>query len=131
MKYISIISCLFLFSCTKEEDANLINKWRLDSYIVDGSSTVVNIPTPVFYEFKNNQILVVEMAANTCSGSYSNTAEDISFNSFNCTEICCDSTYSENAYELMLDSVQTYNISGSVLQLKGPSHTVLQFTKDE
>ena len=128
MKYIIWFSCLFLLSCKSDEDASLINKWKLDSYIKNSGSTVTNISFPLDFTFEKNNTVKVNLNINTCNGEYTKSSKTLTLKNFNCTKICCDSSVSLEAYELFIDSVKTYEINGNTLKLKGNYGTALQLS---
>lgn len=127
MKQFIWLSCLFLCACSKDDDASLINKWQLESYVKDYGSLVINVPTPVFFSFNKENILNIELEKNTCEGEFLKDGKSLSFSSFTCDTLCCDSTYSINGYNLLLDSINSHTIDGRVLKLKGNSDGVMHF----
>ena len=128
MKYIVWFSCLLLFSCKTDDDVKLANKWTLDSYIKNSVSTVTNVPFPLYFTFKKDNVVQVNLNVNICEGLYEKASETIILNNFNCTKLCCDSSAYIEAYELFIDSVKTYHINGKTLKLKGDHGTVMQFS---
>lgn len=118
-------SCLFLCACGNDDDASLINKWQLESWVKDYGSIVTNVPTPVYFTFDKDDQLKIELEENTCTGSFNKGAEAIEFSSFNCTNNCCDSLYSIEGYNLLLDSITKHTIEGSRLKLTGNSDAAM------
>lgn len=127
MKQLIWISCLFLCACDNDENVSLANKWQLESWIKDYGSLVTNIPTAVYYTFDKDNQLTVELEKNDCVGTYTKGSKSISFSSFDCDSLCCDSSYSKNGFNLMLDSITTYSIEGRTLKLRGNSDAAMNF----
>lgn len=128
MKYIVWLSCLFLFSCKSEPDASLVNKWQLNSYLVNDASLVQNVPNPIFFTFEKDGSCIVDLDTNSCDGEFTKSSETITLVNFSCTKTCCDSTNSVTAFELFTDSITTYYINGETLKLKGEHGTAMQLS---
>jgi hypothetical protein len=128
MKYIIWLSCLFLFSCKSDEDAQLTNKWILNSYIKDSGSLVTNVSQPLYFTFTKENEINIELDVNTCSGDFTKSSEVLNLTNFDCTKACCDSALSITAYNLVVDSVKIYRINGKTLKLSGDYGTTLQLS---
>ena len=128
MKYIIWFSCFFLLSCKSDEDASLINKWKLDSYIKNSGSTVTLLSFPIHFVFEKDSTVKINLNVNTCNGEYTKSSKKLTLKNFNCTKICCDSVASIEAYELLVDSITTYEINGKTLKLKGNYGTAMQLS---
>lgn len=127
MRNLVWFTCLFFMSCNSEEDSQLVNKWKLSSYLKNSSSLVVNIQKDIYFEFKTGESFSVDLDVNNGSGSYTNGTKDISISKPELTKICCDSEEALEALELATDSVTHFSITGTQLKLKGEHETVLFF----
>ena len=86
MKYIIWFSCFFLLSCKSDEDASLINKWKLDSYIKNSGSTVTLLSFPIHFVFEKDSTVKINLNVNTCNGEYTKSSKKLTLKNFNCTK---------------------------------------------
>ena len=129
MKYsiISFLTISLLLGCGKE-DVSLFNKWQLSSYLKGPGEVVISQNFRLKVEFNKDQTFSCDLNTNSCTGNFEKGAKNFAILSRECTEMCCDSINSIEAYQLLTDSVSEYEISGEQLKLKGNDYISLQFT---
>ncbi len=111
-----------------KEDVSLFNKWQLSSYLKGPGEVVISQNFRLKVEFNKDQTFSCDLNTNSCIGNFEKGAKNFAILSSECTEMCCDSINSIEAYQLLTDSVSEYEISGEQLKLKGNNYISLQFT---
>jgi len=121
--YFFLILLMFLVaSCAEKRcdcpDSDLIGKWESVDFISLESVAYSKDDnySPVI-EFRADGSYGLRLDRNSCSGTYENSLEGvITISGAMCTEICCDSDFSEK-FATMLPKVESYSISGDDLKL--------------
>ncbi len=112
-------------SCQKENtpvEYKIYNTWEAKEFI---SILSFNYPkdkdNKLLLTFKQGGTYQLKLDVNTCSGKFeSNVANLIEVDFPACTEICCDSEFS-NKFVALLPSVTSYTIKGKILDLNVPN----------
>jgi len=124
-KFIAILLLVFLFACEKDEcncnHENIIGKWEATFLLTQES---VGYPKNNDYnpvvEFKNDNTVALVLDVNSCFGEFTlHENNGIEISNAGCTEICCDSAFSEKIVEL-LPQVTNFTIEGNELKLNIP-----------
>lgn len=115
---------LILLSCHKDKGVTvpeIYNIWEVKSFM--------SIESTAYPKDANNKILVIfdikgtyslTLDVNHCGGNFiAGDKNQIQIDSPGCTEICCDSAFSEKL-AAELSAVTTYSITGSTLHLNIP-----------
>jgi len=111
-------------ACDKTVDGNqndLNKKWELTKFISNESVSYTknNNYNPTI-EFKTDGTFSLKPDVNQCGGNFSITGENkISISPAWCTEMCCDSQFSQKFIE-MLPLVKSFTIEGNNLTLFVP-----------
>ena len=113
----SLIAITF-FSCNKEEDSELLNKWKVEGYVKDSFSLSQTASSDLYITFNKNKSVELSLEINRCGGNFSLDEKTITISNFSCTEACCDSEFSMELLDL-LSQINTYSISGNQLTLTG------------
>ncbi len=109
---------LTLFSCQQEEDASIVNKWKVSGYVKNNNSITQSAPSAIYLTFKKDKSVSINLEINSCSGSYDIEKKELKLEGFACTEACCDSEFSMELLSL-LSSVNAYSSQGNELNLMG------------
>lgn len=132
MKFItSILVFIIIISSCRKEDSSLFNKWNLISYVKETGAVAKSGGFRLKLDLAKDKNYTVQLNTNSCFGEFTKGANEISFISSSCDSICCDSTFSKEAFALLVDSISKYEITGSSLKLKGGQFTTLHFALAE
>ena len=124
LNFLIILILLLFLGCDKEEnkkDEALYNTWEIVDFISLESRVYAkkNGFNPII-EFKHEGNFKLRLDANGCFGSLKVSSENkIEISSISCTEICCDSDYSQKIAQ-MLSRVASYKIDGKTMKLNIP-----------
>ena len=115
---------LHLLSCDKNGKNGFgyfAGKWTITDFIsLESASYPKNNGFNPIIEFKNDATFNLKLDVNNCFGDFIQTdGNAISFSAAGCTEICCDSKFSQK-FCLMLPQVKTYQIEKNTLKLVVP-----------
>lgn len=120
------MATIFLISCQKG-DADISNEWSLTSYVKGPGEMVKNSGFYLKIEFAKDKSLTAFLNTSKCVGEYTNGVKNFKITNLSCDSLCCDSSLSREALNLIMDSVETYTINRNVLRLSGSSFTKLEF----
>ncbi len=126
----SVAIAITAFACSKNKNANLENSWELESYVQNRGALVTNILftnyTLIIYD---DSLYTIQMDKNSFNGAFTIVSKKINFHlPLTFTELCCDSTVSTEAKNLLIDSVSVYEINDNSLKLSGAHGTFLKFS---
>jgi heat shock protein HslJ len=114
-----------LVSCNDDDNCScsgdILGKWEASSFI---SFESVGYPKDDGYnptiEFKGDGKIEIHLDANSCFGNYELNADTtITISDAGCTEMCCDSDFS-NKFVEMLSQVKSYSIEDGNMYLNVP-----------
>lgn len=128
MKKILLIPfCIFLLTigCRKDHNVNFFSTWKLESYLINNDSVVVNYTEPLTLNINEDSTFSLTNPAGTCSGLLTKSGTDLNFVSDTCTPNCCPSYLAIITLELITDSVVEYEINNKRIKLKGEFGTSL------
>ena len=130
---IFILQVMFCMSCKDDEvnyESALIGRWEANSFASLES---------VFYPKDNNYSPVVEFKANgefslfldknTCTGSYTLSDNRVLITGGSCSEICCDSKFSEK-FAGIISKTETFTVLKDTLNLNVPEWGFIILTRD-
>jgi len=128
--FCSVAIAITAFACSKNKNANLENSWELESYVQNRGALVTNILfinyTLIIYD---DSLYTIQMDKNSFNGAFTKVSKKINFHlPLTFTELCCDSTVSTEAKNLLIDSVSVYEINDNSLKLSGAHGTFLKFS---
>ncbi len=121
-----IIILILLTSCQKK-DVNIYNEWNLTSYIKGPGEIVINSGFYLKLKITKDKTLTAFLNTNECYGDFTKGVKNFEITNLYCDTLCCDSSLSKEALNLIQDSIETYNINGTTLRLTGGSFTKLEF----
>jgi heat shock protein HslJ len=115
---------LMIFSCDKSdpaENSSIYGKWEADDFMsVESAAYSKKDAFNPIIELKEDGSYLLKLDRNSCMGSFIlKNSNNISFSASGCTEICCDSEFS-NKFVLMLTQVKSYSIEKNILKLEIP-----------
>lgn len=127
MKYLNILVVIILFvflGCEKEDAKRieaLYNTWEIvDFFSIESRVYAKKDGYNPKIEFKQDGSLGLRLDANGCFGSFKVHSENkIEITAVGCTEICCDSDYSQKIAQ-MLSKVTSYELDGKSMKLNVP-----------
>jgi hypothetical protein len=122
---ILLVILLIPGSCKKDDtpaDYTIYNTWEVKEFI---SILSVNYPkdkdNKLLLTFNQGGTYQLKLDVNTCTGTFESNIENLIEIGFPaCTEICCDSQFS-NKFNALLPSVTSYSINGDILDLNVPN----------
>ena len=113
---------IVLFACDDDDDCSCIGeiygKWEVEGFMSVESVAYLkdNNYNPII-EFQNDGTIDIVLDVNSCFGDFELGEElTISISDAGCTEVCCDSDFS-NKFMEMLPQVGTYEIEDDELRL--------------
>lgn len=125
-RLILIVAALFLIlaSCKKDKGnttPEIYNAWEVKSFVTTDATPYSKNPDNkimLFFDQKGTYSLTLD--ANHCGGNFTMSGNSqIQIESPACTEICCDSAFSEKL-AAELSAVTTFSITGQTLRLVVP-----------
>jgi hypothetical protein len=121
---------LTVTSCKKDSESSvtIIGKWKVEGFVSNSASASKTVTTDIYLTFYNNKTLNIALEVNTCSSTFSLDNSALLIESTSCTEICCDSEFSEELLEL-LPLVETHHFTNGKLNLKGSDNLNIRLTK--
>jgi len=119
--FIVLVVSILLQACNDDEcdcKGQIVGKWKVDGFMsIESVSYSKDNSYSPFITFNSDGTYDVELDVNACSGDYLTGSNDsLSISDIACTEICCDSYFSEKFVD-MLSQVSAYNISDDELWL--------------
>lgn len=128
----SLLLLIITISCEKNQhdSDDIYNIWEAKNF--------VSVESVAYSKEEDNTILLsieesgdyqLQLDVNSCYGSIIKiTKSEIELSTAGCTEICCDSEFSERLVQL-LPQVETYSIVGGELHLFVPEWGYISFEK--
>lgn len=115
---------LILLSCHKDKGVSLpeiYNAWEVKSFVTTESTAYPKDPNnEVRLFFDQNGTYSLKLDVNNCGGNLTvSDNNQIQISAPGCTEICCDSAFSEKL-AAELSAVTSYSITGQTLRLVVP-----------
>lgn len=132
--FLTLILLSFLFSCNKEKcncaESDFIGKWQAETFMsIESAGYPKNNEYFPLIEFKNDGTFTLSLDVNSCGGSYVLSGENfIGLSEVACTEICCDSPFSQKFAET-LARVTSYSFEGQTLKLNVPEWGWIQLSR--
>jgi hypothetical protein len=116
--------CLLLISCSAEKNAavpELYQSWEVKDFIsVESIAYIKNPNTIILLTFQKNGSYSLALDVNHCGGSFSSGGNNsVTISNPVCTEICCDSKFSEKLVQ-MLPQVTSFSFEENKLYLRVP-----------
>ena len=130
-KLLKLIIVIFSFGCLSSCGYNSDfkiegTKWKVTSLKLTKYSAAENSKGEQIIEFLNSKNYVLNLDVNYCTGNFKSlTNNRIIFESVSCTELCCDSIFSENLVNLLILTTR-FTFDGGVLTLKGKGEIKLE-----
>jgi heat shock protein HslJ len=123
-----------LVSCNEdaEVDSNLYQTWEAKDFMsVESVAYPRNDNTKVLLTFTKSGTYQLKLDINGCGGAFtSGEGNKLDIKPAACTEICCDSKFSEKLAG-MLAKVTSYHIEGKTLKLNVPQWGYIELELDE
>ena len=121
--FIVLFLQLILISCNKEKEANsvLFATWEVKDFMsIESVAYPKTEGKKILLTFDKSGIFDLRLDVNGCGGNFtSGESNRLEMTSPICTEICCDSKFSEKLTQT-LSKVTSYIIEGTVLKLNVP-----------
>lgn len=128
-----ILAFAFCMSCKDDEvkyESVLVDRWEAQEFI-SVESVIYNKDnnySPVV-DFKANGKFELFLDKNTCSGSFTLSDDRVSITGGGCTEMCCDSNFSEK-FAGIISKAETFSVSNDTLKLNVPDWGFIVLTRD-
>lgn len=129
-----ILLLAILFACEKNEcncnNGNIIGIWEAtDFFSLESHYYFKNDEFNPRIEFKKDGTLIISLDVNSCfSDFYLSVDLGIKISGVGCTEICCDSEFSEK-FAGKLPQVTSYQIEDNILRLNAPDWGFIKLQK--
>ena len=125
--HLSLLFLIFLFSCKKNEEGKVVpedicHSWEIVDFMSVESVYYAKDPQKtILITFTTDNSYELKLDVNSCSGNFTiNSDNEIEITGPGCTEICCDSDFSEKIV-IMLPQVESYTFEGETLKLHVPA----------
>jgi hypothetical protein len=112
-------------SCHKDDAPvviKLYNTWEVKEFIsLHSVNYSKDKDNKILLTFNQGETYQLKLDVNTCSGTFVSKVENLIAIDFPaCTEVCCDSEFS-NKFTALLPSVTSYTIKGNTLDMNVPN----------
>lgn len=116
---------LVLLSCRKEDNIKFFSSWRIESYVINNDSVVVNYNKQFSLNFNNDSAFSLVNPSGSCFGAFLKEGRELNFTTDTCTPTYYSDYLSEITKELLTDSIIEYEVNNKRIKLKGAHGTSL------
>ena len=133
--YLNCLAFLFvLVSCSDDAgiDPNLYQTWEAKNFIsLESVAYPKNDNTKILLTFNKSGTYQLKLDINSCGGAFtSGEGNQLEINPVACTEICCDSKFSEKLTGT-LAKITSFSIAGKMLKLNVPQWGYIELELDK